>query len=72
MNRVQKVFGTQDEMIYIKSIGLYYLGTREMSRIVLLENYIEAAERRVEWGDINRDEVLQFARNELDEMRSLA
>ena len=60
-------YTTGDEMLYLQHIGKHSenadacaLGPAE-----LLRRYIQAAELRFDWGEINKKVVLKFARQRL-------
>ena len=58
---------TEDEIDYLKRIGLHGEGERPalQDRIQLIKNYIAAAKLRANWGEMDKSSVLSFARQKL-------
>ena len=65
------VWSTEDELHYVKNIGRWSItahhDTWRYARRVqrYLRNYIAAAAYRCDWGEIDRDRVVAFARQRL-------
>lgn len=58
---------TADEINFLKFIGEHRCNDRKQTvtpqeKITLLEKYLSAARNRHEWGEIDRTEVLTYAR----------
>ena len=60
-------WSTLDELRFLQNIGNHSSIVRK-SKKELLENYISSP--RINWGNINKKEVLTFARKELDLIES--
>lgn len=56
-----RAWATGVEQNWLNRIGQTHEQTRLMSRAVLLRRYIEAAEKRRDWGAMNRKQVLTHA-----------
>ena len=63
-------WATQQELMFLKNLGTYREG-HEITpmRLKLLENYIQAARERVDWGHVNGEQVIQFAEAQFAEER---
>lgn len=55
-------WATQQELTFVKHLGTYREG-HEITpiRLKLLANYIKLARQRVDWGDVNGEQVIEFA-----------
>lgn len=65
----REYWGTERELSYLPKIGLSHLEVKRrlargsLSQKTLLQNYIRAAERRHNWGNINKKEVIAKAKH---------
>ncbi len=64
------VFCTQEEIAFITGLGTHCVSNAP--RAALLEKYIRAGERREEWGAVDKEAALSFARVELEKTRTPA
>lgn len=53
---------TADEKMYLDAIGQCHDSTRHVSPRLLLERYLETAKRLDNWGEIDRDKAVAYAR----------
>lgn len=53
---------TCDEVAFVQRLGTHNERSVKTPRLVWLQRYIEAAERRVEWGKIDKATVIQEAK----------
>lgn len=60
-----KYHSTNDELFYIETIGMHSEHTRNMSRLELLENYLDATKKRVKWDDRNKLDILVAIQKEI-------
>jgi hypothetical protein len=64
----QPRFSTMHELRFIENIGLNQFGSMIIqNRKTLLRNYINAAEKRADWANIDKDMVLSTAKKLLKE-----
>jgi hypothetical protein len=56
---------TDDEIIYILSIGKHAYNTRRLPRVSILRKYIDTAYSRLNWSGMNSEEIIRFAESEL-------
>ncbi len=56
---------TDNEIEYLKIIGETHLGTISIPKETMLKNYVKAFELRVNWGDIDKNEVISAATMQL-------
>lgn len=61
---------TSNEKTFIKNLGLNIyaktsVGVKEKGRVGMLETYLRAAKRRQKWGKIDREECIEYARQQL-------
>lgn len=63
-------WATEQELSFLKNLGTYREG-KDVGpvRLKLLENYLEAARERVNWGTVNGEQVIQFAEDQVAEER---
>jgi len=54
---------TNDEMVYIQTIGMHQI--KKVPRIELLKSYVNSLELRVNWGDMDKFKVVNFAKEYL-------
>lgn len=52
---------TAAELQYLENIGITHQFTKTIPRMELLKRYLEGANRRVNWGDVNKNDVLKAA-----------
>jgi hypothetical protein len=62
MPYIKKYYTTEDEIEYIKGLGSHT--PNDVPRVELLKSYIGGANDR-NWGQIDKDKVIAFAKNEL-------
>ncbi len=63
-------WATEQELTFLKNLGTYRDGKDVAPlRLKLLENYLEAARERVDWGRVNGEQVIQFAEAQVAEER---
>ena len=61
-SRKPKYWRTENEIDFLKKIGTIRENQREgLTRFEILTNYIAAAEKRDNWGKMNKENVLAFA-----------
>ena len=64
------MYNTTNEINFIKGLGTWCDRVAVNERLVKkLEGYLEGASRRVYWGKIHKDEVVQFAKARLEAAR---
>lgn len=56
-------YGTTQELQFIRGLGTHCIDNAPREK--LLSNYIKGAKNRVNWGDIDKKRVLDFAKKEL-------
>ena len=56
---------TNDEIIFIKSIGNYHLDAMKLDKVTLLNRYIKSLQVRSDWNGMDKHKVLSFATKEL-------
>jgi len=59
-------WGTLAELEHIDGLGTFNIGSEKTPRRQWLADYIAAMRLRVEWGAIDREKVLDYARQELE------
>ena len=52
---------TNDEIMYIDNIGKHHVITSKIEPMVMLKNYIEAAFKRSDWGNMDKTAVIAHA-----------
>ena len=57
----QEVHNTNRELEYLAFIGKEHLNTRKIPRFRMIELYLEAATKRVNWDGIDRNKVIAAA-----------
>jgi hypothetical protein len=61
---------TEQELTFLKNLGTYREGHEiHPMRLKLLANYVKAAPERVDWGNVNGEQVIQFAEDPFTEER---
>ena len=61
-------WATQQELTFLKNLGTYREGHEIIPmRLKLLENYVKAARERVDWGNVDGEQVIEFAEEQLAE-----
>ena len=61
-------WATQQEVAFLKNLGRYREGHEVIPmRRKLLENYVKAARKRANWGNVNSETVIAFAEAQLAE-----
>lgn len=55
----ETAFGTKHEIEFIDSLGIEKYS--KLSTVQLLKNYIASIKLRKSWGEINRQEVINYA-----------
>jgi hypothetical protein len=58
-------YGTDDEILYIQSMGRNHLMTAKLPRKELLQGYIDGCHLRTDWTGMEKDVVIAFATEEL-------
>jgi hypothetical protein len=53
---------TSDELMYLDQIGQCHASTQKISPAIMLKAYLQSAEKRVQWGSIERGKVVSYAR----------
>lgn len=56
-----KTWTTEDEIAFVDSLGEHGYGGAE-PYCDLLEKYLQAAKDRTDWGQINRDAVIEYVK----------
>jgi hypothetical protein len=76
MKRENHIWGTENELKWIRTIGDHsnvfpWMKNKLVNerKIMLLENYLKASELRVNWEVINKEKALALARKELSKYR---
>lgn len=57
---------TDDELVFVRGLGLRACAGHEMSREQLLRNYLSAMSQRTDWRGIDPNRVAAAAREALD------
>ena len=61
-------WATQQEVTFLKNLGRHREGHEIIPmRRTLLENYVKAARKRADWGNVNSEKVIAFAEAQLAE-----
>jgi hypothetical protein len=61
-------WATQQEVTFLKNLGRHREGHEIIPmRRRLLENYVKAARKRADWGNVNSEKVIAFAEAQLAE-----
>jgi len=61
-------WATQQELTFLKNLGRHREGYEIIPmRRKLLENYVKAARKRADWGNVNSEKVIAFAEAQLAE-----
>ncbi len=55
---------TAQEIKFIEKLGRF-VPSNVVSRPELLRRYVKAADKRIDWGDIDKEQAVQAAREEL-------
>lgn len=58
-------YSTEDEMLYIRTIGTHHGSCKGIPKDMLLKRYLIGCEKRVNWGTLNSAAVINFAKSEL-------
>lgn len=53
---------TADEIMYLDQIGQRHESTRPISTAIMLSYYVAAAKQRSDWGSIDREKAVSYAR----------
>ena len=64
---------THDEKRFLEGIGTYNNKNsliKFTTKEKLLEGYIEGCQKRVDWGDIDKGEIIGFAKEQLAELKN--
>lgn len=62
-------WSTENEIEHIKKLGTFAARhARNPDRKALLTNYIKSAERRYDWGNVNKVTVITFANFQLSSL----
>jgi hypothetical protein len=64
---------TRDEKKFLEGIGTYNSNNSRIkftTKEKLLEGYIEGCQKRVDWGDIDKVEIIEFAKVQLAELKN--
>ena len=56
---------TNDEIIFIKSIGNYHLDPMKLDKVTLLNRYIKTIQLRSNWNGMDKYKIMAFATQEL-------
>jgi hypothetical protein len=62
--RIRYKYETDDEILYIQSIGRTHLNTVKLSRKELLKQYIDACKMRTDWSGLDKAAIISFANEE--------
>lgn len=65
MSLGNRKWDTSDELLYLQRIGKIHESTRSMTRAEMLELYLAGLEKRVDWGNLNRDKIISAAKTHL-------
>ena len=64
--RFTSTYNTQDELDFLKDIGNFrVVGKKKYTRRQLLEFYQETMEKRVNWGKIEKEVIVDYLAKEL-------
>jgi hypothetical protein len=63
--RIRYKYETDDEILYIQSIGRTHLNTAKLPRKEILQGYIDGCHLRTDWTGMEKDVVIAFATEEL-------
>jgi hypothetical protein len=58
---------TDDEILYVMSIGKHCHNARRVPRISILKKYIKSAYERIDWCGMNSEEIIRYAERELQD-----
>jgi hypothetical protein len=61
MTDTVKTFATRHEKLFLKGLGSF-AEDQKVSRYELLQRYIQTAEYRTNWGEVDKYKVLDYAR----------
>jgi len=56
-----RIFAIQHEKLFLKGLGTF-AEDQKVSRYELLQRYIQAAEYRTNWGEVDKYKALDYAR----------
>ena len=68
MPRHSNAHNTQDEIDFIKKLGSCRNHDKPQDRKKLLKSYLSQCSERAEWGDVDSEQVIRFAKHELAEL----
>ena len=64
--RFTSTYNTQDELDFVKGIGTFrVVGKKKYTRRQLLEFYRETMEKRLDWGKIDKNAIVEYLDKEL-------
>ena len=64
---------TRDEKKFLEGIGTYNDKNSEIkftTKEKLLEGYLKGCQKRVDWGDLDKGEIIEFAKEQLAELKN--
>lgn len=64
MATVNRNWSTENEKDWLKNLGTHRRNS--LSKKESLEKYLEASNKRVNWGSINKEEILSYAKELLE------
>jgi hypothetical protein len=56
---------TNDEIMFIKSMGNYHLDAMKLDKVTLLNRYIKTIQLRSNWNGMDKYKIISFATQEL-------
>lgn len=62
--KILQLHSTDDEILFIQSIGKHCHNAKRIPRLSILKKYIASCYARIEWNGINGEEVIKFAERE--------
>lgn len=66
---ITRTHSTLNEIEFLNGLGTHSI--HPLDRETLLQNYIEAAENRADWGKINKHEAVAHAKKLLNDCRAV-
>jgi hypothetical protein len=64
-----KVHKTEDELLFIKSIGQYHEETRRIPKEVMLRRYLNASMHRENWNGMDKYTIIGAIQKELRDLK---
>ncbi len=68
----RQFWSTEVELAFIRGLGTHakrYFFTHPVSRVELLERYLQTTKTRVAWGNMDRERVIEYAKRQLKQAK---